>query len=88
MLRKCLACCKHIINVCIFRAIGFFKLNHNDKLFFGLSFCLAETFFIFIFLFKKLYWEFSLWLKNPASDHEVSGSIPGLAQWVKNPTLL
>ena len=24
---------------------------------------------------------------NPTRDHEVSGLIPGLAQWVKDPTL-
>ena len=27
------------------------------------------------------------WLVNPNSIHEASGSIPGLAQWVKNPVL-
>ena len=28
------------------------------------------------------------WLTNPTSNHEVVGSVPGLAQWVKDPTLL
>ena len=27
------------------------------------------------------------WLINPTRNHEVSGSIPGLAQWVKDLTL-
>ena len=28
------------------------------------------------------------WLTNPARNHEVAGSIPGLVQWVKAPVLL
>ena len=28
------------------------------------------------------------WLTNPTRNHEVTGSIPGLAPWVKDPALL
>ena len=28
------------------------------------------------------------WLTNPTRNHDVSGSIPDLAQWVKDPVLM
>ena len=28
------------------------------------------------------------WLTNPTRNNEVVGSVPGLAQWVKDPALL
>ena len=30
----------------------------------------------------------ALWLTNPTRNHEVSGSIPALVQWVEDPALL
>ena len=47
--------------------------------------------FSFIFLVKTLP-VFGVpvmvqWLMNPTRNHEVVGSIPGLAKWVKDPAL-
>ena len=40
--------------------------------------------------FKKSYFGVPVvvqWLTNPTRNHVVEGSIPGLAQWVKDPAL-
>ena len=40
---------------------------------------------------KKNVWgvpDVAQWLTNPTRNHEVTGWIPGLAHWVKDPALL
>ena len=53
-----------------------------------INYTLKMSIFLFLKNFSFRVPVMAQWITNPTRNHEVVGSVPGLAQWVKDPALL